>query len=827
MRKITYLLTSLLLFACSIGASLSLSAQVTDLSSLSRAKSYTLTAKRGYLRVSSNGNAIYSTSGTAEATVANNQFAIYASSKHSGEYYLYNIGASKFVTATSGVSGEDYNSCLLSETPTHRFTINATNNSSYPWYFIEPTSNNWLNIGGSLQPVVDTWKKLDDGNQFTFVEAADISEEVQTTINNAIDAFEKTATVTYKYYIGSVADANLYKTVEDEQQIGGIVADAPTIAFATNTSSTKSSKTVVEGGVTVEVICTEDLPFKVSTSDTEYWYAFDLHSNDSGTDGMGGSTNYAAGTRTWLISYDGTSLANTNYAYATNEVLDDAYLWKVTGDLVNGFKFYNKNSGTNFLVKETTGDNACTFGTTEDKGAFKLYESSAVSGAFCIKLDGDDAYVNHRSNDGILRGWTKPDGGSSIFFREASSFPLAYYNANYASLKDVPAGALGGFAADASSAYTSAETAVNMLASDAFNTDATKSLISANTTLDGLTKVEVPSSFDGQYYRILSKNKKQYMTFATNNAGTYYLTTNADGTSVGSVVAFNLTADDATTYNLSAEGLKFGLAPQSLDVVPGDESTGTYSITHKGNGVFVLHNENGSAGTYGYLHLANSNGDGDVVGGGQYDDYSHWYLIPAEDVKVSLNAIEEKAYATAYLPFPVSRVEGADAYVGSTLSDNVLSVEKTENGAAANQGLVLVSESGTEGQVATLTIGESEKTGQVLTGTNVPITLSDDTRLSYLVLGVDNSDKTTVGFFKPSLKVVSIPANRAYIDNSSTASGAVRLSFGSSTGIENSLIIDNGEVKEKAPVYDLTGRRVTNATKSGVYIQNGKKFIVK
>jgi hypothetical protein len=39
----------------------------------------------------------------------------------------------------------------------------------------------------------------------------------------------------------------------------------------------------------------------------------------------------------------------------------------------------------------------------------------------------------------------------------------------------------------------------------------------------------------------------------------------------------------------------------------------------------------------------------------------------------------------------------------------------------------------------------------------------------------------------------------------------------------------NGVVTEKAdaPIYDLSGRRVLNTMKGGIYIQNGKKFIVK
>lgn len=60
---------------------------------------------------------------------------------------------------------------------------------------------------------------------------------------------------------------------------------------------------------------------------------------------------------------------------------------------------------------------------------------------------------------------------------------------------------------------------------------------------------------------------------------------------------------------------------------------------------------------------------------------------------------------------------------------------------------------------------------------------------------------------------------------SSTASLA--LNFGQEiTGIDQVLneVVENNE--NNAAIYDLTGRRVAKAVK-GVYVKNGKKFIVK
>ena len=57
-----------------------------------------------------------------------------------------------------------------------------------------------------------------------------------------------------------------------------------------------------------------------------------------------------------------------------------------------------------------------------------------------------------------------------------------------------------------------------------------------------------------------------------------------------------------------------------------------------------------------------------------------------------------------------------------------------------------------------------------------------------------------------------------------TTAGALRFNFGGTTAIES--VLDNG-ADANAPIYDLSGRRVVNAVKGGIYIQTGKKFIVK
>ena len=204
-------------------------------------------------------------------------------------------------------------------------------------------------------------------------------------------------------------------------------------------------------------------------------------------------------------------------------------------------------------------------------------------------------------------------------------------------------------------------------------------------------------------------------------------------------------------------------------------------------------------------------------------DYSNgawaWKLVEADDIEVALNLVESKSYATAYLPFGVSAVDGASAYVGALNADKTAIDMKGVSGVPANTGFVLVG----NGSKATLTIGDAAaiEGENALTGTNTGVTFADATpRANYLVFGVNN-DK--VGFYTPSNSVPAIPANKAYINASALNSNAVALNFGGNVTSINAATLINGE--NNAPIYDLSGRRVWAPVKGGLYIQNGKKII--
>lgn len=194
-----------------------------------------------------------------------------------------------------------------------------------------------------------------------------------------------------------------------------------------------------------------------------------------------------------------------------------------------------------------------------------------------------------------------------------------------------------------------------------------------------------------------------------------------------------------------------------------------------------------------------------------------WQINEVNTFDVDLNTVGEKSYATAYLPFGVSAVEGADAYVGTLNADKtVLNMTQTTS-VPAEKGFVLV---GAADAKATLTIGTANDLNTALTGTLVNKTIADE-QANYLVFGKNNANNTNVGFFKPTVE--TIPANKAFLDATGVA-GAIAMNFGGNTTGVNTVVL--GENGVNAPVFDLSGRRVVVApVKGGVYIQNGKKFI--
>ena len=172
--------------------------------------------------------------------------------------------------------------------------------------------------------------------------------------------------------------------------------------------------------------------------------------------------------------------------------------------------------------------------------------------------------------------------------------------------------------------------------------------------------------------------------------------------------------------------------------------------------------------------------------------------------------------ATFSAPFATIIPAGVKAYYVSAKGTEATMTAIEAQAIPANQGVILTSETG---DAATMVPAASE-TAATITGNQLGHSAGAAQTLTAgegYILG--NGSEGTA--FYPC-KAGSLPINKAYLLGNGESS-AIVMNFGNAvTGI-NTIA---APASSKAPIFDLSGRRVVKATK-GLYIQNGKKFIVK
>lgn len=191
--------------------------------------------------------------------------------------------------------------------------------------------------------------------------------------------------------------------------------------------------------------------------------------------------------------------------------------------------------------------------------------------------------------------------------------------------------------------------------------------------------------------------------------------------------------------------------------------------------------------------------------------------------------ISEAGFATFSSTYAVDFSEsGLTAYT-ATVSDNKVVMTPIENGIVpANTGVILKGAAGNYTGVITTTEAVIENNDLVAATKEIaPLatetTVDEVTYKNYILNVVDE----TPGFYQANDKKVA--AGKAYLQvPAETVTGAKTLTIvwndGETTGIEENY--EFGTMNSDAATFDLSGRKVANPAK-GMYIKNGKKFIVK
>ena len=195
-----------------------------------------------------------------------------------------------------------------------------------------------------------------------------------------------------------------------------------------------------------------------------------------------------------------------------------------------------------------------------------------------------------------------------------------------------------------------------------------------------------------------------------------------------------------------------------------------------------------------------------------------WTLEKVTSLPVTITAAK---YATFYAPVAVKVPEGVTAHT-VTINSEWATLSEALEVIPANTGVVLYSETA-DTYYFTITEDVEAISDNALLGSAA--TKYFTTAGTYYALSLVEGE---VGFYKDEFKNNRFQNNShkayLYVPNASNAS-AFKFRFeNGTTAIES--VLNNG-ADTNAPIYDLSGRRVMNAVKGGIYIQNGKKFIVK
>lgn len=565
--------------------------------------------------------------------------------------------------------------------------------------------------------------------------------------------------------------------------------------------------------------------FQVSSSASEnaHWYVITLDN--------------------FIISSDALEYGNKSFGGAAafsmsskniKDAMKDASLWCIVGDDTKGYKLYNKakvNGEYQILaLNNSSTTNAGAYGASRAKLVSSSTESSTADNAdgcafdirekgasypniYCIRLHNTtNRYLNNRDNN--LSYWqddaafNSASAGSQVRFYEQDAYFDAKFVDSYTSLL------LPGIG-------------------DNEAVSAAESIAKTNRTYSALQEMQsaISKVLATKYYRINNQRSNGIKQLATDGSNTPQMVSSANANRlVNAIWQFTLCDDGVKMTNVNNPD-KFVAVLSDADV----NSTLTNPLTTQENGIklvfskfnngkfcikdgdgHLMNGENDTQhGNYALNHwsstLAWNNGNG--------TDGNQWDIVEAPSIEVALHELDNKSYASVYLPFGVSTVENATAYVAETPANGYVTFNTAGDGVAKQNGFLLVSDNASS--TATITIGEGAATSQ-MTGTLTNLTINESNISNYRVFGPLSTDATVLGFFKPSATLSQISANRGFFKN--VANEALRLNFGNVvSAIET--IEANGQ--NNAPIFDLSGRRVMKTVKGGLYIQNGRKFIVK
>ena len=208
----------------------------------------------------------------------------------------------------------------------------------------------------------------------------------------------------------------------------------------------------------------------------------------------------------------------------------------------------------------------------------------------------------------------------------------------------------------------------------------------------------------------------------------------------------------------------------------------------------------------------------------EVDYANHPTLLEIKGDKMS--GVEGETHiGTFSAPFETVIPTGVRAYYAQTAeaSTGISLAEISSGTIPANEGVIITATTATPGYFAPATASTS------ITGNK----LSNSAGAAHAIVDYDYILATAnevTALYKAKVGGSDLKMNKAYLNLGIVLSPSFKLSFdGELTGIASTLLNadESDSLGSKTPVYDLSGRRVAQPMRGGIYIRDGKKFIVK
>lgn len=755
-------------------------------------------------------------------------FSIYKSAK--GRFYLYNLGAGKFINAANATT----QTAQFSDNPTAFncvFSSESGYTDNYVFTVVGRTSNQYLCSACGYASASDSPVRFEgyeaNADVMKIEEVADavVSTETQTAIANAVDALENRVIVT----LNSVYNGNIFATEQveipanaDLENLSSVITPSSRYGLTCTGVTTEVTSTPIPAGsvftATYVDNASETLPFTVSTltdgafGNDMHWYTLVIRKTADSEK---------------QVRYD--EVANLNHNESTVDEMAPNHLFAFTGDVVNGFKIYNYVAGSDKILWSADVKNNATINFTDiataTDGNDWILSKNGTSGYVFRKNNTATGYINDVNNTiGYWNhAWAATDNGSSFHFTEVTGDELTTLMANN----------VGRIAYKGKDMWTSVSLKVNNLnnvldilgisenvstsdytdAVSAYN--ANKNETTAQAIITGVNSTEAKlepaaATIPNKVYRISNVKYGTYLSTKSDNKNIGYLVA-ASNKDLDQLWRFEFNDGYLNLYNANqGKYLKAyeGGTAANVSLTTDAEGKGVYTISKYADSSIKFR----AQGVDWDMHAESA---GNINAWNDTDGDSKWTIAEVTTIELDLNEATTGDYwSSLYVPVAISAAD-ATIYYPSALNASGTSVKlATATEVPANTGIFVNSSS------ATATFNVLSSTTATTSGNLLSGLLSGESETATAADYVLGCKDGVVGLYHPTVGT-ALKANRAYYRKTM---GANRLTFdfGEATGIETIV----GEGEQTGEVYDLIGRRVVNPTK-GVYVKGGKTVIIK